>query len=145
MFSRLGLDPNEWRVVNPHLRDADLQQSFAFCAVDERVDESEAARRPRSRRLKDHFDGGPGDGRGVGPRADRPGRSTIFDGLSKSHAAMIAATEASRAVHAAELTADVESEVVAGLELLLSSRRLALLPERSRRSAGGSGSASRSR
>ena len=46
---------------------------------------------------------------------------TIFDGLSKSHATMVAATEASRAVHAAELTADVESEVVAGLELLISS------------------------
>ena len=39
---------------------------------------------------------------------------------------MIAATEASRAVHAAELTADVESEVVAGLELLLSSDACAL-------------------
>jgi hypothetical protein len=45
----------------------------------------------------------------------------VFERLSNSHARMIAATEASRAVHAAQDLADHESEVVAGLELLLSS------------------------
>lgn len=45
----------------------------------------------------------------------------VFEEMPRWKAAQIAATEASRAVHAAQLTADEESGVVAGVELLLSS------------------------
>ncbi len=118
VYSRLGLDPNEWRVVNPHLRDQIYSQSFAFC---QSTNDATSLRLGTAlARLKDHFAAGLAtEGETVRQLTGRV--QSIFDGLSTSHARMIAATEASRAVHAAELTADLESEVVAGLELLLSS------------------------
>lgn len=118
VYSRLGLDPEEWRVVNPHLQSQIGQQALAFCrstngSTSKRL--GDALTQLRQELVKGMVE----EGESVRELTKRV--SYVFEGLSTSHARMIAATEASRAVHAAELTADRESEVVAGLELLLSS------------------------
>ena len=117
VYSRLGLDPEDWRVVNPHLNAQIQKQAFAFC---------EATNATTTKRLHQSLEsirqqfviGMVEEGESVRELTNRV--KYVFEGLSTSHARSIAATEASRAVHAAELTADVESDVVAGLELLLS-------------------------
>ena len=118
VFSRLGLDPDEWRVTNPHLEATIRGQALAFCqstndTTSKRI--GDALRDLRAELTKGMVE----EGESVRELTKRV--QYVFENLSKSHATMIAATEASRAVHAAELAADVESEVVAGVELLLSS------------------------
>lgn len=123
VFSRLGLDPDAWRVVNPHLERQIAGQALAFCqstndTTSKRI--GDALRDLRAELTKGMVE----EGESVRELAKRV--QYVFESMSTSHATMIAATEASRAVHAAELAADVESEVVAGLELLLSSDACAL-------------------
>lgn len=117
-YERLGLDPDEWRVTNPHLERQIEQQALAFC---QSTNESTSKRLDVALRDLRHqlAIGLVEEGESVRELTNRV--KYVFEHLSTSHARMIAATEASRAYHAAELTADRESEVVAGLELLLSS------------------------
>lgn len=104
-------------VVNPHLRRQIERQSFNFC---------QSTNESTSRRLDDALEGlklefvqGMVE-QGETNRELAKRVRAIFDGLTKRQALTIAATEASRAVHAAQDQAAVESGVVAGKEWLIS-------------------------
>lgn len=104
-------------VVNPHLRRQIESQSFNFCR---------STNESTSRRLEDALDAlklefvqGLVEQGEAGPELARRVKA-IFEGLTERHAATIAATEASRAIHAAQELAALESGVVAGKELLIS-------------------------
>lgn len=117
-MTRLGLDPDNWKVTNPHLKHQIQHQALAFC---------DSTNQTTSKRLdvalkqlrKSLIEGMVTKGEALPQLRERV--STIFEGMSRSKAAQIAATEASRATHLAQLEADHQSEVVAGVELLLSS------------------------
>lgn len=104
-------------VVNPHLRTAIESQSFNFCR---------STNESTSRKLEEALDelkhafiqGLVDEGDAVAQLTDRV--KEIFEGLTERQAATIAATEASRALHAAQEKAALESGVVAGKELLIS-------------------------
>lgn len=104
-------------VVNPHLRQQIERQSFNFC---------QSTNESTSRRLEDALDalkhefvqGLVEQGEAVLQLTERV--KEIFEGLTERHAATIAATEASRAFHAAQEQAALESGVVAGKEWLIS-------------------------
>ncbi len=117
-YARLGLDPGTWQVANPKLSDQIRRQSFSFC---QSTNQTTTLRLDAAlQQMRDAFEAGL-----VSQGDTLPGLTKrvqeIFTGLSDRHAELIAATEASRAVHAAQLMADDESGVVAGVELLLSS------------------------
>lgn len=104
-------------VINPHLRRQIERQSFNFCR---------STNESTSRRLEDALDAlkhefvqGLVEKGETGPELARRVKA-IFEGLTERHAATIAATEASRAIHAAQELAALESGVVAGKELLIS-------------------------
>lgn len=116
-MERLGLDPDDWRVVNPHLRAKIDQAAMNFCestnaSTSKRLDEALGTLR------KELAQGMVAEGEGIRELTKRV--QSVFEGLTKSHARLIAASEASRAVHAAQEAAAIESGVVAGFELLLS-------------------------
>lgn len=104
-------------VSNPHLRAAIERQAFAFCR---------ATNEATSKRLETALDdlkhelvkGLIDRGESIEELKDRV--NEIFDGLEEHQARRIAATEASRALHAAQEMAAIESGVVAGKELLIS-------------------------
>lgn len=116
-MSRLGLDPDEWRVTNPHLKAKIRAAAYAFCestnaTTTKRIDVALAD-------LHTSMEEGQAvEGETLEELTWRVG--DIFTGLSKSHARTVAATEASRAVHAAQETSATEYGDVAGFELLLS-------------------------
>lgn len=104
-------------VVNPHLRQQIERQSFNFC---------KSTNESTSRKLEDALDalkheliqGLVEKGEAIPQLARRV--KDIFGGLTESQATTIAATEASRAIHAAQEQAALESGVVAGKEWLIS-------------------------
>lgn len=104
-------------VVNPHLRQQIERQSFNFCR---------STNESTSRKLEDALDalkhafvqGLVDQGDTILELTERV--NAIFEGLTERHAATIAATEASRAFHAAQEQAAFESGVVAGKEWLIS-------------------------
>jgi hypothetical protein len=114
---RLGLDPDAWRVVDPNLHRAIAGQALAFCA---------ATNATTTRRLDDALAelraglhaGLVVEGEAIPALRDRV--RAVFAGLTRDHAAMIARTEASRAVHAASLLSAEQSGVVAGKRWLAS-------------------------
>lgn len=115
-YARLGLDPDDWKVTNPHLEAVIRQAAFDFCqstlrTANDRVDAALA-------KLHDEFVQGMVQGSTLPQLTKRV--EGVFTGLSKGHARNIAITESSRAVHAAQAAADEQSGVVAGLKLLLS-------------------------
>jgi hypothetical protein len=117
-MERLGLDPDEWRVTNPHLKAKIREAAYNFChstnaTTSKRLDAALADLRASMEQ------GQAVEGETLPQLAERV--NGIFEGLSKGHARTIAATEASRAVHAAQETAATEYGDVAGFELLLSS------------------------
>jgi hypothetical protein len=117
-YARLGLDPEDWKVTNPKLAGQIQKQSFTFCASTNATTDLRLHRALEA--LRDAFAAGlVAEGETLPQLAKRVG--SIFKGLSSQHAELIAATEASRAVHAAQLAADHDSGVVSGLELMLSS------------------------
>lgn len=103
--------------LNPHLRAQIERQSFNFCrstneSTSRRLEEALEA-------LKLEFIHGLVERGETGRELARRVKS-IFDGLTDRHATTIAVTEASRAIHAAQVLAAQESGVVAGKELLIS-------------------------
>ena len=117
VYARLGLDPSDWKVTNPHLRHAINSQAFNFCrstneSTSEKLDVA-------LDRLKHELVLGLVEQGESIPKLTKRVRS-VFKGLTKSHAETIARTEASRAQHAAQEQAAIESGVVAGKELLIS-------------------------
>ncbi|MBU6429991.1 MAG: phage head morphogenesis protein, partial [Cyanobacteria bacterium REEB65] len=117
-MARLGLDAAEnWKVTNPHLKSEIRKQALSFC-------QSTLATTSKSihdalGKLRDELTTGLVD-EGESIRQLRKRVEGVFEGMDRWKARQIAATEASRAVHAAQLTAGQESGVVAGLELLVS-------------------------
>jgi hypothetical protein len=110
-LAKLGLDSAEWRVVNPHLHKLIADQAFNFCQSTNatttlKINDALAQLRTElAAGLVSH-------GESIPELTKRV--QGIFTGLRKEHAAMIARTEASRAVHYAALAAAEESEVVEG-------------------------------
>ena len=112
-----GLDLGDWTVVNPHLRSMIEQATLKFCR---------STNETTSRDLRTALD----DLRqslieglvekGEAPRELAKRVKEIFDGCKTWKAHQIAVTEASRAVHAAQEQAAIESGVVAGFEWILS-------------------------
>jgi hypothetical protein len=105
-------------VTNPYLRQKIQTQALRFCrstneTTSKRLDTALALlRQSLAEGLVEQGDAVPELRKRV---------SAIFEGMTRWKAHQIAVTEASRAVHSAQIEADVQSEVVAGLELLLSS------------------------
>ena len=95
---RLGLDPDEWRVTDPHTREKIEKAALAFC--DSTNATTNLALADALHRLRGEFlEGVIGQGEAHGKLADRV--QTIFTGLSRHGAERIARTETSRAIHAA--------------------------------------------
>ncbi len=115
---RLGLDPDEWRVESPHLRTKIREAALDFCHTTNRTTTQQLGR--ALERLREEFIAGVADrGETIDQLTTRV--QSVFDTAEEWRARRIAATEASRAVHAAQEQAAADSDVVAGLELLLSS------------------------
>jgi hypothetical protein len=118
VYARMGLDPGDWKVTNPHLKHQIERQAFNFCSSTNRT--TTLGLETALKKLRNALVVGLVEEGEALPQL-RIRVNEIFAGLSGSKAEMIAATEASRAVHAAQEVAAAESGVVAGLELLLSS------------------------
>jgi hypothetical protein len=115
--ARLGLDPADWRVTDPHLHDAIKAQALSFCA---KTNATTGLRLYEALdKLRGELQAGLVD-RGESIPELRKRVLSIFTGLRDEHAGMIARTEASRAVHAASLLSAEESGAVAGKRWLAS-------------------------
>jgi hypothetical protein len=113
-----GLDPVEWRVTDPHLREKIEQASFSFCAATNATTTmqlGDALAQLRRELIAGLVD----EGETLGQLRKRV--QSVFTSAEKHRAERIAATEASRAVHAAQLESAKESGVVQGQKWLLSS------------------------
>jgi hypothetical protein len=118
LLGRLGLDPDDWRVVDPNTRRMIEQAAFAFCqatneTTTQQLDEAMA-------QLRRELIAGTVT---TGETLDQLTRRVqgVFDLAETFRARRIAQTETSRAVHAAELESAVQSGVVAGFQWLASS------------------------
>ncbi len=115
--ARIGLDPAAWRVTDPHLRDKIRRAAFAFC---------DATNQTTSLQLQDALDalrvelteGLVTHGESIPELTKRV--QGVFDQADTWRARRIAASEASRATHAAEYESAKESGIVAGFEILIS-------------------------
>lgn len=116
-YARLGLDPDDWRVASPHLTAKIQQAALSFSAstnatTSKSIDVALTA-------LRAAFLAGVVDeGETLAQLTRRVGE--IFEHAETYRARRIAATETSRAVHAAQMQAGVDSGVVAGYEWLVS-------------------------
>jgi hypothetical protein len=116
--SRIGLDPNAWSVTNPHLRRMIEQAALDFCAATNATTSLQL--NEAKSKLREELTAGVVD-RGESVAALTKRVNKIFDTAETWRARRIAATEASRAVHAAQEEAAKQSGIVAGWEWLLSS------------------------
>jgi len=115
--ARLGLDPDSFSVVNPNTRQAVEKSTLEFCEstnATTHLELTEALRKTREAISE-----------GLIARGDSVADLTkrindIFSGAETWRARRIAATEASRAVHAAQEMSAVDSDVVTGWKWLLS-------------------------
>ncbi len=117
-MASLGLDKDEWSVVNPHIRDKIREQSFHFAASTNETTtlKLDAAHAELRKQLEE----------GIVDRGEtltqlRKRVSTIFTEAKESRAFAIAATEASRAVHLSQIESAKQSGVSTHKSLLLSS------------------------
>ena len=115
--ARLGLDPDEWEVHDPHLHDVIKQQAFNFCQSTNETTDKELGE--ALEQLRQEFIEGTVNAGDTIPELTRRVQS-VFTRLSVTRAEMIARTEAARAVHAASLISAKESGVVSGKKWLLS-------------------------
>jgi hypothetical protein len=114
---RIGLDPDAWQVTDPNTRGMIERAAFDFC---------EATNATTSRALGDALAALRREMiEGIVAQGDTPIELTrrvqsVFDAAEEWRAWRIAVTEASRAVHSAELESARQSGVVAGFEWLIS-------------------------
>jgi hypothetical protein len=108
-LTALGLDSAEFRVVDPHVHDAIANLTLKFCAS---TNASTTRRLIHAKQATKAalVQGIIKKGESIPDLTKRIQK--IFSGLNKHHAALIARTEASRAVHAASLMSAEESGVV---------------------------------
>jgi hypothetical protein len=114
---RVGLDPDEWSVVNPHTEQAIWDAALAFAestnatTSDELHDALERTRAALVEGVVEHGEALPALTKRV---------NAIFEGAETWRARRIAWTETSRAVHAAQVEAARRSGVVTGWRWLAS-------------------------
>lgn len=115
--SRIGLDPDQWSVTDPHTARMVDEAALAFSDSMNRTT-SLSLDRALARTREELHEGVVKEGESVEVLTKRVG--AIFDGAEKWRARRIAQTETSRAVHAAQERSAERSGVVAGWEWLLS-------------------------
>lgn len=121
-----GLDLGEWSVVNPHTRRKIETAAFDFCKATNETTTLElntALDRLRAELIEGMTE------RGEGLRELTKRVKSVFEHASTYRAERIAKSESSRAVHAAQAEAAAESDVVQGLEWLLSTDACPLCQE----------------
>jgi hypothetical protein len=114
---RIGLDPDQWQVTDPNLKAKIEQASLAFCQATNQTTSLKldaALAKLRAELVAGLVDGGDSI-----PQLTKRVQS-VFDQATKSRARMIAASEAARAVHAAQEQSAIDSGVVVGMEWLVS-------------------------
>ena len=114
---RVGLDPDQWSVVNPHTAQKIREATLAFCDSTNQTTSEEldtALTKTRQELARGIID----EGESIPQLTKRVNR--IFDQASKSKARTIAQTETARAVHAAQDEAARQSGVVTGWKWLAS-------------------------
>jgi GNAT superfamily N-acetyltransferase len=117
-LARIEEDPDQWQVTNPHLAGKIERAALDFCEATNRTTSLELDEALRRTREELHA-GLVTEGESLAKLTKRV--NAIFDGAETWRARRIAASEASRAVHAAQEQAAIQSGVVAGWEWLLSS------------------------
>lgn len=122
----IGHDPDEWRVTDPNVREAIDRAAFDFCDATNATT-TQALNQALENLHAEFRDGMIGRGETLDQLRARVG--AIFDQADDYRAQRIASSEASRAVHAAELMSAQQSGVVAGFEWLLSDDACALCRE----------------
>lgn len=114
---RIGLDPDEWRVTDPHLKE--MIEAAAFDFVHATNQTTSLKLDTALARLREQLTAGlVEEGDSLAQLTKRV--QSVFDKATTSRARRIAATEAARAVHAAQEQSAIESGVVAGWEWLVS-------------------------
>jgi hypothetical protein len=116
--SRVGLDPDAWDVTTPGLQERIQELTLQFCEstnATTTLELDEALRRTR----EELTSGVLTSGESIPMLTRRV--NEVFDRAEKWRARRIAQSEASRAVHAAQERAAIDSGVVSGWEWLLSS------------------------
>lgn len=114
---RVGLDPDEWSVVDPNTRRMIETQTLAFCdktLATTSLDLETAIRKTRAELVAGVVDRGESI-----PQLTRR-INKVFDKAETHRARRIAQTETSRAVHGAQEQTAIQSGVVAGWKWLLS-------------------------
>jgi hypothetical protein len=114
---RIGLDPDQWQVTDPNLKAKIETASLAFCQTTNQTTSLKldvALAKLRAELVAGLVDAGDSI-----PQLTKRVQS-VFDQATKSRARMIAATEAARAVHAAQEQSAIDSGVVVGMEWLVS-------------------------
>lgn len=117
MRSRVGLDPNQWQVTSPHVRQKIQQAALKFCRATNQTTDLELGKALELLR-QELTEGLVSQGDSVRELTRRVKR--VFTKASTSRAETIARSEASLAVHSGQLEAAKESGVVVGKELLIS-------------------------
>lgn len=115
--ARLGLDPREWRVTDPHLRDKIRGAAYDFCRATN-ASTSMGLNDALDKLRQEMAEGQVEQGEALPKLRKRV--AGVFDLAAKYRSQRIAATEASRASHAAGYQSAVESGVVVGVKWLLS-------------------------
>ena len=118
VLERIGLDPGAWQVVDPHTQAKIQAAALAFCQSTNATTSKQL--NVALAELKQELT------EGIVQQGDtlkqlRKRVQKVFDHAEKWRAEKIAASEASRAMHSAELESAKESGVVAGFEWLASS------------------------
>lgn len=115
--SRLGLDPDAWKVTDPHTQRMIETAALDFCQSTN--DTTTLALHDALKRTREELIAGVVEaGESLVKLTKRV--NTVFDQAEKWRARRIAASEASRAVHSAQEESAKQSGVVAGWEWLLS-------------------------
>jgi hypothetical protein len=120
---KIGLDPDQWKVINPHVKGKIQNATMAFCA-ETNATTSKLLNQALADLRAELVTGIVDEGEGLIELTKRVER--VFENAETWRARRIAATENSRARHEAELESAVESEVVAGFQWLLSEGACAL-------------------
>ena len=121
--SNIGLDPDAWKVINPHVRGKIQNATMAFCQ-ETNATTSKLLNQALADLRAELATGIVDEGESLIELTKRVQK--VFENAETWRARRIAATENSRARHEAELEAAIESEVVAGFEWLLSGGACAL-------------------
>jgi HK97 family phage portal protein len=123
---KLGLDPADWEVHDPHLHQTIKDAAFSFCEETNATTSKELSE-ALSDLHKELISGLVDSGDSIRELTKRVQK--VFENADHARAERIARTEASRAVHGASLVSAEESGVVDGKKILLSANACPLCVE----------------